>query len=98
MTPSEKAAEFVALHMMSGRPLITSSPHVFKPGDRIDGLKGGYVDDDGSFRIAPILQPFAVVREASYEEWVASWPDEVPRKRSGIEAPLGWHFYEVTTD
>ena len=38
MTPSEKAFEFVARHMQSGKPLITSTPKAFKPGDRISIL------------------------------------------------------------
>ena len=99
MTPSEKAAEFVVRHLNGGRPLITSTPHAFKPGDRIKGIKGGYFDDGGVFRIAPLVQPFAVLRECTYEEWLASWPEEVPRNRAEAQRPDdGWRFYEITTD
>jgi hypothetical protein len=98
MTPSEKAFEFVARHMQSGKRLITSSPKEFKPGDRIEGIKGGYFDDDGRFRIAPLVHPFAVVRECTYNEWLASWPDDVPRNRPEAQNAAGWRFYEITTD
>jgi len=99
VTPTERAVEFVVRHLMSGRPLITSTPHPFKPGDRIEGIKGGYFDDDGTFRIAPLVHPFTVVRECTYEEWLASWPDDVPRNRAEAQRPgAGWRFYEITTD
>lgn len=84
-------------HINLGLKLIVASRNHRSPGEQLDMVDAVYVANG---RIVPgkVYHRFTVLRETTFEDWIANTPPYIPGPKPAKHQAAGFRFYELTTD
>jgi hypothetical protein len=94
-----RGREQLAYHLNLGLKIIVATQADRTPNELLREIAAGYVQD-GRLRVCQVKQPFVVLRETTFEDWLGNSPRNIPGAMPTKAAAIagGFRFYEVTTD